>query len=792
MATAVDPASSLASMQSSANPAGQQPSDPTADNPSTVTPEQLEQQRLADERIQQGLLEIRRRYKQQYQPKRMIFVRETMRAFQALRGNTLALLNDRSAALDTISELMQGLIDGGDDPALHDHNENVYQMFCLSFIAALMVNLGKVRYQPADADDEEDLEIAKKASTIQAYNERLNDEEALNQLKLLYLWVSGSYFRYVRHVIDKERAGSNWEPQIEMQRTKISDDCYVCPQCGEVTNDADTKVFSLKPTCQACGASLGQKDFYPEQFMDLPVKVGEIETANGMTAFDIVNGLMVDSNPDVQDLRDTEILDYQIDSSAAPIRAAFPAMYSKITPGAGSDAGSDGDASQMARQMQTTPGSNNKPLTTEGLVTYTRCWIQPKAYDILDDENLAKEIATRFPTGCKLTLVGNDLVLDTREEALTDHWTWCGTIKGLGLYPFAVGKVVLDIQERITDVVNIEHAYLARLAFGTILYDADVIDGNALASRVLTPGNMTPVTRTDDETDQTKSLEDLMFQPEFHVDSQIFSQAERLTARAQLLAGIMPQIFGGSDPNVKTAQGQEQALSTALGRLKQYVNMLRGESARCARISVKCSIENMDEEMKIVEQGETQNTYQTVRLLKAELNGDFFTYPETAEGFPATYEQIQSRIMQLLSDQKNPYLAELLSDPDNAATVARYVLPDQVTLPEDDQRAKVKKVINRLAQAKPIGGIDRGSGKPVALPSIQPEIGVDDPSICAALAKKWLLRNYDQETTNPNGYANVLAYLKICAQLDSEQQAQKAITLQQQAGNKGSPQPQGT
>ena len=42
------------------------------------------------------------------------------------------------------------------------------------FIAALMVDLGKVRYQPADAQDEQDLEIADKASTIQAFNERKN------------------------------------------------------------------------------------------------------------------------------------------------------------------------------------------------------------------------------------------------------------------------------------------------------------------------------------------------------------------------------------------------------------------------------------------------------------------------------------------------------------------------------------------------------------------------------------------------------------------------------------------
>jgi len=754
--------------------------DATSDNPQKETGEQAAAAQQLDPTLQAALFEIRSRFKMRYQPKRTIFVNETMRAFQALRGNTYALLNDQGSALSSISQLMDGLVGAGDDPSLHDHNDNIYQMFGLSFIAALMVNLGKVRYQPADADDEEDLEIAKKASTIQAYNERKNDEEALKQLQLLYLWTSGSYFRYVRYVIDKERAGTSMEPDIQTQKTRISEDGHICPACAKFTPDSSQGLFSVKTRCASCGCQLTQKDWFEGQFLDLPVQVGEIEVANGMTAFDIVSGLMVDVNPDAQELKDSEILDYSIDCSAAKVRAAYPTMYESISPSQGTDAASDGDAARTARNLTTTPGSNQKPVTTEGLVTYSRCWITKDAFFELENKDLAMQLVEKFPKGCKLSLCGTDTFLDAVNESMVDHWTWCGTIKGLGMYPFAAGKVCLDVQERITDVVNIEHAYLSRLAFGTILYDADFVDGNALATRGLTPGNMTPVSRTDEETGISKPLSDLMYQPSFHVDSEIFRQTERLTARAQLLAGIMPQIFGGSDPNVQTKGGQEQALNTALGRLKQYVNQMRGENARCARISVRCSIDNMDEEIKIVEEGEMQNSYQTIRLLKAQLNGEFFTYPETAEGFPASYEQIQSRVMQLLAEnQKSPFVGAILSDPDNAAQVARYVLPDQITLPNDEQRAKIKKVLNRLSQGKATV-IPGPTGAPVTMPSILPEPGVDDPGICQTLAKKWLLKNYDQHDTNPAGYANILAYLKICAQLAQEQAAKAALTMQAQ------------
>ena len=193
----------------------------------------------------------------------------------------------------------------------------------------------------------------------------------------------------------------------------------------------------------------------------------------------------------------------------------------------------------------------------------------------------------------------------------------------------------------------------------------------------------------------------------------------------------------------------------------------------------------MDEELKIVEGGQQANSFQTVRLLKAELNGDFFTYPETAEGFPASYEQIQARIMALLT-AKNlaPAIGNLMQDPDSARTIARYVLPDQLTLPGDEMTAKVKKVINRLAQSKP-GLTTDPKGQPIPMPSIMPEPDVDDPKVCVAEAKKWCLKNFDQEVTNPGGYANVLAYLKVSSRLAAQQAAEAALTMAQTQDGKG-------
>jgi predicted RNA-binding Zn-ribbon protein involved in translation (DUF1610 family) len=767
-----------------------QSSDPTEDDPQELTGEQVAAKLKLDQECQASLIELRRTFKMRYQPKRMRFVSEVMRAFEALRGNTYALLNDQAAALDTINQLMQGFLGQGYDPQLYAHNDNIYQAFCMIFIAALMVDLGKVRYQPADAQDDADLEIAKKASTIQAYNERKNDIASLQQLELLYLWLAGSYFTYVRYVVDKRKAGSSTQDIVKVVPKKIMPDGFICPKCGTETPDSKTQLFSNTDQCPKCGTGLSQKDWFEGPTLPVPSVVGQEEVANGMTAFDVVCGLMIDANPDAMKLEDTEILDYTVDTAVSKVRSAYPAMYAQITSAMGNDASSDGDMAQIARSGMTTPGSNNKPITTMGLVSYSRCWITAEAFNELENEEIAKELKKRFPDGCKLVMCGDETFLDAKNEALLDHWTWCGTIKGCGLYPFAAGKVVMDIQERVTGAVNKIDAYMDRVAFGTMLFDADYIDGNAMANKVLTPGNLTGVSRTDEESGQRVPLGDLFHQMTFQIDSEIYKYPDALTTRAQFLAGVMPQVFGGSDAHVETAAGQEQALNTALGRLKQYINQMRSEKAIRARISVNCSIENMDEEIKIVEENETGDSWNTIKMLKAELTGDFFTFPETDEGFPATFTEIQQRMMTLLADnQKLPFVSALLSDPDVGAVVAHYLLPDQIELPDEAQRAKLKTILHELLQdpngPSVLPNPANPQGPPITVPSIMPEPNVDDPGLCVVLAKKCLFKNWQQKETNPKGYANVLAFLTVSSQMQKEAAAQQAITMQQQAQQQG-------
>ena len=107
MATAAAPQSAM--QQLNANGSGASPTqsaDPTADAPQELTGEQIAAKAQLDQRCQDALIELRTTFKQRYQPKRRAFVSEATRAFEAIRGSTFALLNDQSAALDTINQLV--------------------------------------------------------------------------------------------------------------------------------------------------------------------------------------------------------------------------------------------------------------------------------------------------------------------------------------------------------------------------------------------------------------------------------------------------------------------------------------------------------------------------------------------------------------------------------------------------------------------------------------------------------------------------------------------------------------
>ena len=726
-----------------------------------------------------ALKQLRKDAKASWAPKRQALIRRVLKAFEYLKNNPYSVMNYGSGEMDPIGQVVAGNTSAA-DPKLYQYNDNIYQMLCLSWMAALGPDVSKTRWMPDDPQNEGDLAFSKKASTMMSFIERMNDMPSLQMLELLYLWTAGTYFAYVRNIVDANRAGTTKQPVMEMRPQEVFPDRYLCPSCGTPNPTKQYNPFT-KPSCFDCKAQLGTKDFYPAESMPMPTKVDDVEQPNAMTAIDIFCLLNVDVNPDAHELSKSPILDLEGEMEVAAVRAAYPDSYKSIAPGQFNDQSAGSSLDRMARELITSPTASRSLTSTERRGSFSRCWIQPWAFNALEDQTMAENLRKKYPKGVKLVTYGDDLVLEKRPEAMLEHWTDCRTIKGLGMNPFGVGDVAISVQDRVDDTANNIHIYQDRMALPPVLANAAMIDVNALGRNQWGGGRAIPVYPSQKTPGMRYNLQDALWQPTFHADTQIYSYSQTLMTLMQLLTGVQPQIFGaGTTRGVDTASGQAQQLNTAMGRLMLFLTASRSEKAKRAKLAVKCMASDIDDQKRIVIEGEVEGEYENTFVLQSEVQGEIHAFPESDQGFPASYGEMRDRLIQILGMvEKNPVLANMLSDPDMQKLLALYLLPDGAKLPGDSMRTKIKLILQELSQdqAIPTGGI--------VMPSIQPDPEIDDMGMIVQVAKDWAQRNYQLATTNPDGYANVRAYLTLASTLQQKAQiAQGALAAgaQQQGG----------
>jgi len=731
-----------------------------------------------DPNLAKSALEIRTQFKLSWSSKRRYLVQRVLKSFEFLKGNPYSVFQRDSFSYDPVMAVISGQKDA-DNLELYAHNDNVFQMLALSYIAVASSNQDKTRWLPVNPEEEKDQQISDRASTMMADIERRNGNAALQKLEALYHWCAGSYFSYARNIVDKQRAGFTDQPIYGMTVAKIPNR-YICKACGNVQPESHSNPF-MQHVCQGCQAPLTPSDWYPEEEYQVPMQVGKEQVANAMTAVNVFCLLNVDADPNAMELRETPIIDLEGELTAAAVRTKYPALHDKIQPGTYGSGNPEDEIARQARDNVTSPsGRSSFNMGTDQRGTYSRCWIQPWAYNLLDKER-ADALKEKFPTGLKIVTWGPDTVLEMVEEDMLAHWTWCPIIKGLGLFPFGIGDSSVSIQERINDVANNVHAYMDRVAFPNILADVDQINVGAMNQNAGGGGQVIGVKRVKAAAGGPReTLASALFQPQFHIDSGIYSYGQTLLQLAQLLSGIQPQIFGaGTNKGVETMGGQAQMLDTAMGRLMLFFKEQREEHAFRGKNAVKCMAKLVDGQMRIRVPSEIEGEEKNEYILETEVQGDLDSYPEDDDSFPESYAEVRERLLQLAQNLKNiPFLGELLDDPDNGAIFAKYMLPRGIEVPGTAARIKVKLVLDQLSKSQPASVQDPASGQVIVMPSIKPDPDFDDFTTCVALATKWGLDNFRLQITQPQGFENVRAYLKLASQYQAQKSMQYNAQLQ--------------
>jgi hypothetical protein len=738
---------------------------------------------------QQRLIALTRSYKDQWSQDRVVLMQRCLQNLEFFKGNQFISFGPgESEFFNAVDWMNQGdHAQDAEDKDLYQYCNNFYQMLATGFVAALAPQVPKSKWMPEDAERLSDVTTAKAAQIVIGIIEQQNREQSLLKQQLLYLYTTGAVFRHTRYVVDGERAGTTREPVFNETETQLTPDRYHCFYCG-ATSPADAMPLSGH-RCHECKRPLGDDSFFPAEYGPVIQKVGEEEVPNGMVAQNLYCPLEVDCDPAANNLRQTPILNLEVEVHLGALRAAYPDMYDQIAASPSSELSTNGSIDRIARQ-QVYSQTGASSILQDQRPTLSRTWIQPWAFDLEDDQEFGERMRAAYPTGLLLVSTGATF-LSAREASLTKEWTWAGTHEGFGLFPPSIGDIVVPFQKRYNDMANILHEFMDRCSSGVTLANADLIDTKSMQGKPMLPGvlNLIKLKRTG--APGSVRMADALYQFQFQMHEEAFSYLDKLAYNAQMFAGIPPQVYGGAgDPSVETFGGQQQQLNSALGKLNIYWENLKEEHAKADELAVNCAKDNLTADLKqvILERGsEFRNDY--IRL--DDLQGSVHAYADTDQGLPVTAAELRQRWMDLMqAAASNPLAQAIFDDPTNQEQAATALGVPNMVVPGAAMRSKVLQVIERLLVAEAIPVIDPRTGRPTGQvrPTIMPDKDIDDFTVLKQVVRQYCQENSDIPDNNPSGWQNLLAYFTAAVAFETQQLAeiaqQKAVVAQA-----GSPKP---
>ena len=368
---------------------------------------------------QQRLIALVRSYKSQWSQDRVILMQRCLQNLEFFKGNQFISFGPGEADFFSAVDWMNRgeHAQDSDDKDLYQYCNNFYQMLATGFVAALAPQVPKSKWMPEDAEQLSDVTTAKAAQTLIGIIERQNREQSLLKQQLLYLYTTGAVFRHTRYVVDAERAGTSREPVFNEMETQLAPDRYHCFHCG-ATSAADAMGTDARH-CQQCLRPLGDDSFFPAEYGPVIQKVGEEEVPNGMVAQNLYCPLEVDCDPAANNLRQTPILNLEVEVHVGALRAAYPDMYDQIAASATSELSPNGSIDRIARQQVYAQTGAASSILQDQRPTLSRTWIQPWAFDLEDDREFGERMRAAYPTGLLLVNTGAHFPLGTR--SLADH-----------------------------------------------------------------------------------------------------------------------------------------------------------------------------------------------------------------------------------------------------------------------------------------------------------------------------------------------------------------------------------
>lgn len=623
----------------------------------------------------------------------------------------------------------------GDDTDIQDFDSlgrviGIYKAHGESIIAALSSGLPNVRFSPDDADNPDDLLTAKAADNIAELIAKHNDADLLFVKALYIMFNQGLVFAYNSHHQSLEY-GSVQIPDIQTEEVHSQE--ANCPSCG---NDVTEQMANGSP-CE-CGSQ------EPPDVVDavdhVPYLAGMTDQPKSRELIEVFGPLNVKVPHYIKKLEDSPYLILETEHHYSTMRKLFPEIAEKINP--------SGDVAGYDRWARDLEGSTAE----QGLVTNRRIWIRPSAYTILPiDSDSRIRFEKEFPNGLYCVFV-NDIFAEATPESMDEHWTLTYSPTSMLIHADPLGKSLLPVQELINDLVDL----VAETIFNGIpenFADPDVLDFKSYGKSRAVPGQVTAAKpRPGQNLDQS-----FYTAKPATLSQEVDPFIDKVLQFGQFVSGAFPSIYGGPGEGSETFGEYKESRNQALQRLSITWKVLCSWWRRLYFKSVKSYIANSSNgDDKFVKRSGTG--FINVWIKEAELEGKLGDVEsETSEQFPVSWEQMGARLLELL-DKNNEAINAAIFDPNNVGFVARLLGFRQMHIPGEDDRNKQLMEIAELVKDAPTE-----MNPDDYQPTVMVEPDVDNHAVHIATLVAWLVSpiGIDCKNTNPQGYQNVVAHLRM-------------------------------
>lgn len=646
--------------------------------------------------------------------------------------------------------------EGGSDQSFYDKPINVFRAYLETIIAALSILVPPIKCYPDDADNPLDLLTAKAGDKIAQLIYRHNNANLLWLNSLFIYCTEGMVACYTYAKEDKAYGTYDTNEYDEVEEIHETQSCPVCGEkfSDEIVSDEFQPETPDVQMCPACEEMI-EPEVNRESFTVTRL-IGTTRNPKSRIHQEVYGGLYVKVPNYAKRQSDCPYLFYSYETHFALARERFPEIRSKIQPNEGS---SHDPYERWGRQNPAYQGE-----FPQNNVTIRNCWLRPSAFEALD-ENEAKHLKKKFPSGVRVAMV-NDNLAEYENESLDDSWTLTHNPLSDFLTFDPLGLLLVSVQEITNDIVSltqqtIEHGIPQTFA------DENVLDFKAYSQMETTPGAIYPAkARTG------KSIGEGFYEVKTATLSQeVLPFLQQVQGMGQLVVGALPSLFGGDIQGSKTASQYSMSRAQALQRLQNTWKMFTSWWKEIYGKAIPAYIKEVKDDERFVNVDDSGN-FINVFIRKAELEGKIGNVElEANENLPVTWSQRKDVIMQLM-EANNPQILQMLASPENLQLIYEAIGLTDFSIPGLESRTKQYEEIKALLNSEPIEippteeeiQIGASVGQEVA-PIEKPSVAVeefDNHAVELEICIKWINSEAGQQAKadNPAGYMNTVLHAR--------------------------------